>query len=87
MLKESEEMRDCTFQPSTSRKERPRGDYQKLYDRLYKDGETKNNYLKQLAVLKEYSEQAGCTFRPQTVSAKNQTNGSLGDTFERLYSD
>jgi hypothetical protein len=68
MQKEIEEMKDCTFKPETNEKSKymvAQQDYmdrEQFYERLYREGETKEKYKKSLQMLKEHAETNGCTF-------------------------
>ena len=41
-------------------------DKDKFYERLHKEGEIKDQYMRGLKILKEHSEVNQCTFRPET---------------------
>lgn len=60
-------MRVCTFKPETNKKSKEMvndnyNDKEKFYERLYKDGEIKDQYKRTLKMMKDNAEVNKCTF-------------------------
>ncbi|CDW85157.1 UNKNOWN [Stylonychia lemnae] len=107
LQKENEEMKDCTFKPETNNKskviaERNLQDYQdkeQFFERLYKDAEAKDKFMKGLQTIKDHAEVNQCTFQPEINRGRNDSLIHSGrksqteyhhnneDTFSRLHQE
>lgn len=89
MAKENDEIKACTFKPMTNKKSEQyvyNNDYKnkdKFYERLYKEGEVKQQLLRNMQMIKDHKDVAQCTFHPDRALTErpkhNSSISSMGD--------
>jgi len=81
------EIEECTFSPQINgeRRKSSSKERKKLFDRLHKEGQAKQEARLQNQALRELNENQACTFKPHLLSKRGSPRPKQDEVFSKLH--